>query len=94
MAKKKKFPVFWVCFAAFAAIMAIFWICVIANVKKCLVKYENSQPEYTVEKYIAQFKDVFKPFKIRLVTAHRTAKHRAEAALRRQESTRRSSHRS
>ena len=57
MAKKKKFPVFWVCFAAFAAIMAIFWICVIANVKKCLVKYENSQPEYTVEKFIAQFKD-------------------------------------
>ena len=25
---------------------------------------------------------VFKPFKIRLVTAHRTAKHRAEAAFR------------
>lgn len=57
MAKKKKFPVFWACFAVFVAVMLIFWAVVIANVRRSLVKYENSQPEYTVEKYIAQFRD-------------------------------------
>lgn len=56
MAKKKR-PVFWVCFAAFAAVMVLFWVVVIANVKKSLVIYENSQPEYTVEKCVAQFED-------------------------------------
>ena len=57
MAKKKKFPVFWVCFAVFIAVMAVFWVVIIANVKKCLVIYENSQPEYTVEKYVERFRD-------------------------------------
>lgn len=57
MAEKKKFPVFWVCFAVFTALMVVFWGVVINNVKKSLVEYENSQPEYTVEKYLAQFRD-------------------------------------
>ena len=57
MAKKKKFPVFWVCFAVFIAVMAVFWVVIIANVKKSLVIYENSQPEYTVEKYVERFRD-------------------------------------
>lgn len=57
MAKKKRFPVFWVCYAFFVVIMSVFWVYVIAQVKKCLVIYEASQPEYTVEKVMSQFRD-------------------------------------
>lgn len=57
MAGKKRFPVFWVCFALFVVLMAAFWVFAISYVKKCLVSYEDSQPENTVEKYVAQFKD-------------------------------------
>ena len=35
MAEKKKFPVFWVCFAVFTALMVVFWGVVI---KPCGVR--------------------------------------------------------
>lgn len=57
MAEKKKVPVFWIGFAVFVAVMAVFWVWVISYVKKCLVIYENSQPEYTVESYVKSFED-------------------------------------
>lgn len=56
MAKKKSgFPVFWVCLLLFVALMVVFWCWVIDNVKKCLVIYEDSQPEYVLETVVADF---------------------------------------
>ncbi len=57
MAKKKKVPVFWIGFAIFAAVMVLFWVFVISYVRKSLVIYENSQPEYTVESFLKGFDD-------------------------------------
>lgn len=57
MEKKKHFPVFWVCFALFVLLMAIFWIWVISYVKKCLVTYEDSQPERIIEQLAAKMED-------------------------------------
>lgn len=52
MSKKRKAPVFWICFAVFVLVMVVFWVFVISYVKKCLVIYENSQPEYIVEEFM------------------------------------------
>ena len=57
MAEKKKVPVFWIVFAAVVAIMAVFWVFVISYVRKSLVIYENSQPEYKVESLLKGFED-------------------------------------
>lgn len=55
MAKRKNAPVFWICFAVFIIIMVIFWVSVINHVNKCLVIYEDSQPEYVVDEVIKAF---------------------------------------
>ena len=52
MAKRKKFPIFWCIFAAFVVVMIIFWFSVIGYVKKCLVIYEDSQPQYVVSQIV------------------------------------------
>ncbi len=57
MAKKRKVPAFRIGFAVFVAAMAVFWVCIISYVRKCLVIYENSQPEYTVESFLKGFDD-------------------------------------
>lgn len=57
MSKKRKAPVFWICFAVFVLVMAVFWMFIIRYVMKCLVIYEDSQPEYLVEKFIDTLED-------------------------------------
>lgn len=57
MAKRRRISVFKVVFLAVVVVMVLFWLIVIGNVRKKLVIYEKSQPEYTVEKYVEQFKD-------------------------------------
>lgn len=49
MAKRKSIPVFWIFFAVFTIGMIAFWCLVVRSVKKCLIIYENSQPEYYAE---------------------------------------------
>lgn len=54
---KRTFPIFWMCFALFVFVMAIFWICVTGNVKKSLAEYESSQPERLLETIVSQIEN-------------------------------------
>lgn len=47
--KKKKVPVFLICYLCFLATCIAFWAVVIRYVQKCLILYEAAQPEYFVE---------------------------------------------
>lgn len=49
MKKKKRVPVFMICYLCFLATCIVFWLLVICYVQKCLVRYEAAQPEYFVE---------------------------------------------
>ncbi|MBR1702374.1 MAG: hypothetical protein IJ716_10515 [Lachnospiraceae bacterium] len=51
MAKRKKRSAsgFWIFYACFVAGMVIFWLCAAGYVKKGLVKYEENQPERTMD---------------------------------------------
>ena len=55
--KKKKFPLFWVLYVLFIAVMVVFWIRVVDYVNKSLVKYEDCQPEYFMEKVMDGFRE-------------------------------------
>lgn len=54
--KKKKVPVFLICYLLFLSMCIGFWCVVIGYVQKCLVRYEASQPERLVEELEARVK--------------------------------------
>lgn len=56
MAKRKKRSAsgFWIFYACFVAGMVIFWLCAAGYVKKGLVKYEENQPERTMDGLLAK----------------------------------------
>lgn len=52
--RKKKFPLFWLCYGLFFLAMVLFWIYVILYVNRCLVIYQQSQPESVIEELVEQ----------------------------------------
>lgn len=55
--KKKRFPLFWILYVLFVAVMVVFWIRVVKYVNVSLVQYEDSQPEYFMEKVMDAFRE-------------------------------------
>lgn len=53
---KKRFPLFWILYGIFVIAMVIFWIKAVSYVKKCLVRYEDSQPKNAMDAILADFK--------------------------------------
>lgn len=47
--KKRKVPVFLICYLCFLATCIAFWVLVVCYVQQCLVRYEAAQPEYFVD---------------------------------------------
>lgn len=56
VAKKKGIPVFWILFFLFVAVMVAFWLWAGKYVNESLVRYEESQPENTMEQVLEQFR--------------------------------------
>ena len=50
--RKKKFPLFWLCYGLFLLAMVLFWVYVIRYVNRCLVIYQQSQPESVIEELV------------------------------------------
>lgn len=54
---KKKFPLFRLCYVLFILVLVLFWALVIRYVNRCLVTYEQSQPEYVIEELVQQLEE-------------------------------------
>ena len=57
---KKKLPIFWIGLGIWAFILLCFGIYAVRYVNKCLVKYENSQPDNAVVSIMEDFKKTIK----------------------------------
>jgi len=54
--KKRGFPLFWFLYGIFVIAMVIFWVRAGIYVKKCLVRYEASQPRNAMDAILVDFK--------------------------------------
>lgn len=55
--KKRRVPVFLICYLCFLTTCIAFWVVVIRYVQICLVRYEAAQPEYFVEDLTGRLSD-------------------------------------
>jgi hypothetical protein len=56
MKSKKKFPVFWVFLGVYTIVLVLLGASFLSYTDKCLLAYENAQPDRIVQSYIDDFK--------------------------------------